>query len=386
MKAFRYFQPTELLFGRGRLDEVGSLVARYGERCLLVTTPGESSRLTPVYERIHRLLKGAGISVAHFEGVCPNPTTDVISEGARMAREHGSTVVLGVGGGSAMDAAKAIAVEATHPGSAWDYLFFKTQPDARTLPIVVVSTTSGTGSQVTQVSVLTNPSDRDKSAIYNEVVFPRAAIVDAELMVTAPPRVTAATGFDAFAHSFESYLHPKASAYTDLMALQAIRLVVRWLPAALRDGADIDTRERLAWADTLAGLCIAAAGVTLPHGIGMAMGGLFPHVAHGEALAVVYPAVLRYSRGHATERFATLARTIDESLRDSSDDAAAERCGNAVESFLDAIQLRLRLADVGVPADSLPLLASRSLVLPDFQNHPRLATEGEVHELLTECA
>lgn len=385
MNGFRYFQPTELRFGRGRLDEVGELVRHYGDRCLLVTTSRVSSRLAPVYDRVRGLLQAAGVAVAHFDGVQPNPTTDLIHDGARMAREHGATVVLGVGGGSAMDAAKAIAVEATHPGTAWDYLFFKQQPDARTLPIVVVSTTSGTGSQVTQVSVLTNSAEHDKSAIYNEAIYPRAAIIDPDLMLTAPPRLRAATGFDAFAHSFESYLHPNASAYTDLMALEALRLVVRWLPAALKDGANTEAREQLAWADTLAGLCIAAAGVTLPHGIGMAMGGLFPQVAHGEALAVVYPAVLRFSRGHAVDRFATLARTIDRSLCDVSADSAAVECGRVVESFLGEIDLRLTLADVGVPADGLARLARQSLVLPDFRNHPRVATEAEVLELLEQC-
>lgn len=385
MKPFRYYQPTELRFGRGRLEEVGEVVKRFGDRCLLVTTSRARSRLAPVYQQVHRLLDHAGIAVAHFDGVQPNPTTDLVHDGARMARDHRAAVVLGVGGGSAMDAAKAIAVEATHPGTAWDYLFFKQQPDSRTLPIVVVSTTSGTGSQVTQVSVLSNPHQRDKSAIYNDVIIPRAAIIDPDLMLTAPPRVTAATGFDAFAHSFESYLHPSASAYTDLMAMEAIRLAIKWLPAALRDGSDPEARERLAWADTLAGLCITAAGVTLPHGIGMAIGGLFPHVAHGEALAVVYPAVLRYSSGAATARFAALARTMDESLRDAPDDVAAAECGPLVESFLNEIDLRLTLDDVGVPIESLPRLARQSLVLPDFLNHPRIATEAEVLELLGQC-
>lgn len=129
MKPFRYFQPTELRFGRGRLQEVGDLVRRFGDRCLLVTSSRATSRLAPVYARVHHLLQESGISVAHFDGVLPNPTTDLISDGARMAREHGANVVLGVGGGSTMDAAKAIAVEATHPGTAWDYLFFKQQPD-----------------------------------------------------------------------------------------------------------------------------------------------------------------------------------------------------------------------------------------------------------------
>jgi alcohol dehydrogenase class IV len=386
MNVFRYFQPTEIRFGRGRIKEVGDVVARYGKRCLLVSSGRQTSPLMPACDNIRTLLERAGVAVEHFDGVLPNPTTTLISEGAVQARAFRADVIVGLGGGSAMDTAKAIAVEATHPGTAWDYRFFKSpQPDDRTLPIVAISTTSGTGSQVTQVAVLSNPEERDKSAIYNEIVYPRVAIVDPELMLTAPPRVTAATGFDAFAHSFESYLHPNASPYTDLMALEAIRLVVRTLPLALADGARIDARVRLAWADTLAGLCIAAAGVTLPHGIGMAMGGLFPHVAHGEALALVYPGVLRFSSGHASERFATLARTIDPSLADAADAQAAAACVSVVEDFLARIQLRLTLRDLEVPVEQLPVLARQSLVLPDYRNHPRLATEADVLELLEQC-
>lgn len=386
MNPFRYFQPTEIRFGCGRINDVAEVVARYGRRCLLVSSSRQTSRLGPACDHVRALLERGGVAVEHFDGVLPNPTTTLITAGAALARAFRADVVLGLGGGSAMDTAKAIAVEATHPGTAWDYRFCKSpQPDGRTLPIVAVSTTSGTGSQVTQVAVLSNPADRDKSAIYNDVVYPKVAIVDPELMRTAPARVTAATGFDAFAHSFESYLHPNASPYTDLMALEAIRLVVQTLPAALADGSRIDARERLAWADTLAGLCIAAAGVTLPHGIGMAIGGLFPHVAHGEALAAVYPGVLRFSAGRASQRFAALARTIEPSLADAPDEEAAAACVAVVEAFLARIQLRLTLHDLAVPAEELPLLARQSLVLPDYRNHPRIATEADVLHLLEQC-
>lgn len=386
MRGFRYFQPTDIYFGRGRAQEVGGIVATLGRRCLLVTTPQATSALAPVYDQVSTWLGAAGVEVAHFDQVRPNPTTEIVSAGARLAREHHCDVVLGVGGGSAMDAAKAIAVEATHPGTAWDYLFYRQpQPDARTLPIVTISTTSGTGSQVTQVAVITNETERDKSALYNAVLFPRAAIVDPELMGSVPPRVTAATGFDAFAHSFESFLHPNASPYTDLMALEAIRLVVGALPQALGNGSDLDARERLAWADTLAGLCIAAAGVTLPHGIGMAMGGLFPHIAHGEALAAVYPSVLRYSHGVAGERFAALARALNPASGHSSWTDAAEACESAVDALLRRINLRLTLSDLAVPPASLRQLAKQSLVLPDFRNHPRTATEDDVLDILQHC-
>jgi len=323
MKAFRWYQPTDIRFGAGRVEEVASLVTTHGRRALLVTGSGASQR-GQVYERVKRLLCEGGLEVAHFDGVSPNPTIATVSAGADAARSHGADVIVGVGGGSSMDTAKAIAVEATHDGTAWDYLFYKEpQPDARTLPVVAVSTTSGTGAHVTQVAVVTHSGRRDKSALFNELLYPRAAIVDPELMRTVPAAVTAATGFDVFAHSFESYLHPNASPYTVRMALEAIGLVVENLPRVLEDGTDLEGRSRMAWADTLAGLCIANAGVTLPHGIGMAIGGMYPHVAHGESLAVVYPAVARFTWQAAPAKYAALGRIFDPSLAAAADDVAA---------------------------------------------------------------
>ena len=143
-----------------------------------------------------------------------------------MAKEFNANVILGFGGGSSMDSAKAIAVEATHEGTSWDYLFYRdTQPSEKTLPVITVSTTSGTGAHVTQVAVITNEKDRDKSAIYNNNVIPKVSIVDPELMLSVPQNVTSATGFDVFCHAFESTLHPNSSLYTELMAFEAIDLV-----------------------------------------------------------------------------------------------------------------------------------------------------------------
>ncbi len=382
MKVFNYFQPTDIRFGQGRLQEIGEAVSSVGRRCLLVTV-AEFPEFAPLYEKTKALLEEKGIEVAHFDGVIPNPTTDVITDGARMARDHQADVVLGLGGGSSMDSAKAIAVEATHPGTAWNYLFFsETQPTGKTLPVVTVSTTSGTGSQVTQVAVVTNPEERYKSALYNAHLYPRLSIVDPELVKTAPPAVTAATGFDVFAHAFESYINPFGSPYTDLMALEAIQLTVRHLPLAIENGDDIEARTQMAWADTLAGLCIANSGVTLPHGIGMAIGGLYPHVAHGEALAVVYPAMMRYTHSTAPEKFAVLARIIDPDLLESSDAEAAEMSCGLVDEFLKKIGLFTKLEDLLIPEEEIEKLAEASLVLPDYQKHPKVADVKDILELL----
>jgi len=385
MNNFKYFQPTEIRFGPGRLAEVGEAVARFGRRCLLVTVP-EFPEFAPLFRRVKDSLAERGVALDHFDGVVPNPTTGVVSAGARLALDFEADVVLGVGGGSSLDTAKAVAVEARHPGTSWDYLFFRDrQPTERTLPIIAVTTTSGTGSHVTQVAVVTNPEEKTKSALYNPWLYPKTSLVDPELVLTAPPHVTAATGFDVFAHAFESYIHPGGSAYTDLLAFEALRIVGASLPNAVRDGADLSARTSMAWADTLAGLAIANAGVTLPHGIGMAMGGLYPHVAHGEALACVYPAILRFSWDAAPAKFAAAARLFDASLSGDGQAEAARALSGIVEGFLKTIGLSVGLEDLKIPEDELEDLARASLVLPDYKSHPRVASGEDIHRILKSC-
>ena len=382
MDSFNYFQPTEIRYGSGRVNEVGEVVAQYGSRCLLVTVPAEEV-FEPLFSRVKQLLSESGIEHEHFDGVVPNPTTDCVTAGADMAKRFGADVILGVGGGSSMDTAKAIAVEASHPGTTWDYLWFReTQPTTDTLPIIAVSTTSGTGSQFTQVAVVTNPQEKNKSAIYNSNAYPRVGIVDPELMVTVPPHVTASTGFDVFTHAFESYLHVNASPYTDLMALEAIRLVAEHLPAAVADGSNMAAREAMAWADSLAGLCIANAGVTLPHGVGMTIGGYCPPVMHGEALAVTYPEFTRFTYPYAVTRFATAGRIFDPQLKDVSDEEAAEAFCVTLDAFLQEIGMWLSFEGLNVTEEEVVLIADHSQVLPDYKNNPRVATRDEILEIL----
>ena len=385
MQNFNYFQPTEIRFGAGRLAEVGEVVANYGKKCLLVTVPTIPA-FQKLFERTKVSLEAAGVEHAHWEGVIPNPTTESITEGAEMAKALGADVILGVGGGSSMDSAKAVAVEATHDGTAWDYLFYKEPPpDERTLPVIAVSTTSGTGSQGTQVAVITHTETRDKSAIYNSIVYPKVTIVDPELMLTVPEHITASTGFDAFCHAFESTIHPNASPYIDMMAAEVMRRVFKYLPGLVKDGSDLGARTQLAWADTLAGLCIANAGVTLPHGIGMAIGGMYPHVMHGEALALNYPTFTRFTQAHAVKQFAAMGRFLDSSLEGKSDEIAAEASCEALDGFLLDIGMWFGLADFDIPEGELDDLTKQSMVLPDYKGNPRVTTEDEMRELLASC-
>ena len=383
MRPFTYFQPTEIIYGPGRVEEVGDVIARFGKRCLIVSMP-ESGILEALYVRVKTYLRESGVAFEHFDGVVPNPTTDCVSAGADLAKELGADVVLGVGGGSSMDTAKAIAVEATHPGTAWDYLWFRdTPPTEKTLPIIAVTTSSGTGSQITQVAVVTNTAEKTKSAIFNDRIYPKVGIVDPALMVTVPPHVTASTGLDVFCHAFESYLHVNASPYTDLLALEAIRLVAEYLPTAVEDGFNVEAREAMAWADTLAGLCIANAGVTLPHGIGMTIGGYCPHVMHGEALAVTYPQFTRYTYPYAVDKFAAMGRIFNSDLKDEPDEVAAKKSCEVLDDFLKKIGMWLSLEGLGVSEEEVVLITDHSQVLPDYKNNPRVATRDDIYEILT---
>jgi alcohol dehydrogenase class IV len=384
MKNFNFHQSTKILFGRGRINELAEVVLSYGKKALLVTTPAAIPALQQQYGKVKKILTDKGIEVAHYDGVIPNPAIETITAGAKMARSFGAQVIIGLGGGSSMDSAKAISVEATHPGTSWDYLFYKTpQPDpARLLPIIAVSTTSGTGSQVTQVAVITNTKVRDKSALYNNILYPQVCIVDPELMLSVPKFITATTGFDVLCHAFESTINPGTGAYVDLLAWEAISIVAEYLPKVLADLNNFGFREKMAWADTLAGLCIANAGVTLPHGMGMAIGGMYPHIAHGEALAIVYPAFTRFTWESAIPQFSKFGRILNPELKSVTDSQAAEKSVEEVDKFLKKIGLWISLKEKGMPEIEINALAKQCMVLPDYKGNPRVAMGEEMIDLV----
>jgi alcohol dehydrogenase len=381
LKAFEYQQGGEIIFGNGRISEVGTLVSRYGRRCLVVSGP-KGGALRDLYPIVGDLLEHLGLDWEHFDGVMPNPTVDLISTGAKLAKKFKADVILGIGGGSSLDAAKAIAVEATHEGSSWDYLFFKQKPSSKTLPIVAVGTTSGSGSQATQVAVITDTASQDKSALANDHLIPRAAIVDPQLTLSVPRSITAATGFDVFCHAFESILNPRSNPATELFAWEAIRRVIYDLPTAVREGGNLAARSSLAWADTLAGMSICRSGVTLPHGIAMAVGGMFPRTPHGMALASIYRACLEFTWQSAVSTFARLARILEPSLEDIDTPEAAAACPGLVDEFMEGIGLACSLKELGISKEEIPALAKQSMVLPDYTNNPRVPAYDEMAQII----
>ncbi len=307
---FTFFVPTQIRFGAGKLNELKTIAPTLGNRVLLVTRPRKGS-LKATYEVVEKLLEEVGLSYTYFDEVIPNPTLEGVEKGIELAVENQVDFVIGIGGGSVLDTAKLIAFLTTPSGAIdWEAALSKysnpfavgPSPDSA-LPFIAVSTTSGTGSHCTQAAVVSDTVKQEKITLFHSGLFPSIAIVDPELMCSVPPTVTAATGFDAFTHAFESFLGGRTSPLTEAMSLEAIRLIFENLPAVLKDPHNTSLRTRLAWADTLAGMCLANGGADLPHPLGEIIGGICPRIAHGETLAMVYPDFLKYKEPLSRDSF-----------------------------------------------------------------------------------
>ena len=382
--ANRFILNERSYHGKGAIQEIaGEVTSRGLKKALLCTDPdllkfGVTKKVTDV-------LDAAGLAYQVYSEIKPNPTIENVKDGVEAAKAAQADYIIAISGGSSMDTAKAIAVEATHPGTAWDYNCHTAGPTEQTLPILAISTTAGTGSQTTPCAVITKTSAKDKSAIWNKNIFPRAAIVDPEVTLSLPASVTAQTGFDAFCHNFEAYLSVNTNPLVECMALDAIRIIATYLPRALADGSDLEARSQMAWADTLGGLTNASAGVTLPHGLGMQIGGHCPHVTHGQSLAVFYPAFTRYTYPAAEHKFATVGRIFEPSLERESDAVAAERSCDAIDCFLKRIGLWINFRELNVTKEDIREIADCGQVLGDYANNPRVATIPEMYELLMSC-
>lgn len=315
--SFNFFTPTKLIFGPGKLNDLKEIAPNYGQKCLLVSRPKKGS-LKNTYLRIEKLLNSVDIEVFYFDEIVPNPTLEGINKGVAIAAENKVDFILGVGGGSVMDSAKLIALlyeskgvidwKAAFSNYNHPFSFIKSKPSS--LPFLAVSTTSGTGSQCTQAAVVSDTKNKEKITLFHLDLFPKAAIIDPELMLTVPDRVTAATGFDAFTHAFESYLGGRTSPLTEQLSLQSIKLVIENLPKAINEPNSIEYRTSLAWADTIAGICLSNGGADIPHPLGEIIGGICQRIPHGETLAMVYPKFLNYKKNIAIDKFETIANYL----------------------------------------------------------------------------
>lgn len=288
MNAFVFEQTGRVVFGRGSLSRVGELAAELGSRALLVT--GKRFAADSGYlNKLVNSLKNAGLAVMVFAEIEPDPSISTVDMGSRLAEKENVDVVVGFGGGSALDAAKAIAAVAKLGGSAGDHLYPKIVEDA--LPVVAAPTTTGTGSEVTRYSVLLDPFVGRKVVMQGVAIIPKVALLDPDVTDYMPGRLVAGTGFDALSHALEAFLSRRASLLSDLFAREAATIILRELGSAAK--GDRAAREAMMYASMLAGIAINQAGSTMVHGLGYYLTARH-HVHHGVANALLLPYVLEY--------------------------------------------------------------------------------------------
>jgi alcohol dehydrogenase class IV len=343
-----YNLPVNLLFGRGRFAELGTETAKHGKRALLVTGRG-SAKKSGILDKAESLLKSAGITPILFSGIEPNPLTTTVYKGAELAKSEGCDTVVGIGGGSALDAAKAIAFSVLNPGDLSDYIFgLKTSN--LSLPIILAPTTCGTGSEGNGFSVLTNPDTGDKKSIRTNAIIAKASIIDPELMETMPRRVLAAVGFDALCHNMEAFLSKNAQPIVEAIALKGIGLAAANLVKVYNDCSFAQGWDAIAWASTIGGMAIGSAGVTTPHGMEHPVSGL-RNVTHGEGLAALTPVVFERSRGYGEEKFEAIAKLL----------GSGNDCASAIRKLLKELDLALSLSDLGIREEDIPWMADNCL-------------------------
>lgn len=318
MNGFEFTLP-KLVFGAGKLAETGKLTKRFGDKTMIVCD--KFTVKCGLAGRLQDILASSGIKAVIYDEVIPNPTVELIDAGADIAKKEKIDFVIGLGGGSSMDVAKGIAVAATHPGSIWTYAIGEKPVSAEILPIVAITTTSGTGSQCTCFAVISNPATKQKPGMGG--VLPALAIIDPELPATMPQGLTLATGFDVFSHAVEAYTSSLASPFSDMYAEKALTLVGEHLPRVYKDGSDMEARAGMALADTCAGIAICHAAVTAAHVIAHVIGGHHHDIAHGDALASIYREIMVFNAGSMPEKEAFIANSLIPGSRDSV--AAYER-------------------------------------------------------------
>ena len=386
MREFSFHFPTQIVFGRGELERLGELTKPFGRRAMVVTG-SQSMRQSGFLVRATNSLKASGVDVAFYEGVPPNPTCVTVDEIGEHASAEGCDAIIGLGGGSAMDAAKAAAVAAAHDGPIWRYAMGngdKLPVTDATLPFIAVPTTAGTGSEATSVAVISNPDTQQKIGFRDSYMFPKLALVDPELTFGAPADLTAATGMDALAHAIESFLATRTQPVSEMFADVAGRLIAPNLKRLAKDLGDQEARANMAWASLCAGIALSGTGGGVMHALEHPISGRFPQVPHGAGLAALMLAYFEWAHEAAPEKFATMAEWLGEDVSGLSVEEAAARSVDGLRRLMSDIGFTTSLADLGVRADAIERIAqdAAGYMTRGIENSPRRASVEDLVELL----
>lgn len=369
---FSYYLPVNIVFGRGKIRQIGEMAKPYGKKALIVTGQN-SAKKSGLYDKVVTALEAAGIGHVLFDRASKNPLTTTALEGASMAVEEECDMVVAVGGGSVMDCGKAIAFMAVNTGDINDYIFNR-KFSRKALPVLVIPTTCGTGSEGNGFAVLTNPENNDKKSLRCNAIIPAVSVVDPECMMTMPGKVLASVGFDALCHSMEAYTSRMAQPFTDALALYAMKLTADCLVKAYKHKGDGEAWDKITLASTIGGMVINTAGVTLAHGMEHPVSGL-KDIVHGQGLAALTPVVIEASFKGCPEKYGEISRIFGG--RDATD------CGERIRAFIGALDLSCTLSDLGIEEADIPWMAHNCMKVSaaGVASNPVVFTEAEIADL-----
>lgn len=381
---FTFHVPTKVLFGAGVLKKLHEEKLP-GKKALVVISNGKSTRTNGSLAALEAELDAAGVAHVLFDKIQANPLEPTVQEGVEFGRAEGVDFVIGLGGGSVMDAAKAIAAMIPQQGGrVWDYMATGTSEhrpfNAPLLPFVAITTSAGTGSEVDAGSVITSPVTHEKGAFFSQC--PALAVVDPALMVTVPPKFTAYQGFDALFHNTEGYISKFGNEMGAMVELEAIRLLGKWLPVAVADGANLEARTKVAFANTLGGYSMDVSTCTSEHAIEHALSGEHQDLPHGAGLVMISLAYYKtfIDRGDCPEKFVEMARALGRADATKPADfldalaALQKACG------VDA----LAMSDYGIRPEEFPGMVklARSAVGMLFSCDPSELSDDDVLAIL----
>jgi len=361
---FDYYMPAKLLFGPGKLNELAKEPLP-GKKALIVISSGKSMRKTGTLDRLTNILKSRNVEYVLFDKILPNPVKSHVTEGAQLAKSEGCDFVIGLGGGSSIDSAKSIAFMAANPGDYWDYVGGGTGKGlpmiAKPLPIVAITTTAGTGTEADPWTVITKEDTNEKIGFGNQFTFPVLSVVDPELMLTVPEKLTAYQGFDALFHSTEGYIANIATPVSDIYALKSIELIAKHLPVCVKDGSNLEARTQVALANTLAGMVESTSSCTSEHSMEHAMSAFHHELPHGAGLIMLSESYYTFFASKIPERLADMAKAMGVDTDSLPENERAQAFVKALTDLQKACGVDgIKMSDYGIKREEIPTLAKNS--------------------------
>jgi len=375
-QSFSINQPTKIIFGTNSVKQLGNVVTELGGRkVFLVVDPG--LKKAGIVEQISAVLTENEIPYILYDKVTPEPGLKLADQGMKLAKKNRADCVIGVGGGSALDIAKAVSILLTNSGKAEDYLGLG-KIKMPGVPKIMIPTTAGTGAEVTFTAVFINEKTRSKGGMNGDPLYPDAAILDPALTLSLPPAITASTGIDAFTHALEAFVSTQAHVISDMYAIEAMDLISRNLGPAYANGANLEARSAMLLGSLLGGKALATAGVGLVHAMAYPLGGMF-NTAHGLANAVLLPYVVEYNIIGNPEKFATIAQIMGYDTDGLAIREAAELAVDAIHQLNADVGIPGSLAALNISASKIPEMAKIALtVTRPVENNPRKPTVEDV--------